>query len=109
MDIDAFIRDGYTVVRGAFSPATAAACRDAIWAALTKEGHGVSRTDPTTWTRPAIRITCPDTEPFVAAGASPLLTAAYDQLIGVGRWTARLGVGGVIPVRFPAGEDEFPG
>lgn len=32
MDVDGFVRDGYTVVRGAFDADTAAACRKAILA-----------------------------------------------------------------------------
>ena len=33
--------------------------------------------------------------------------AAYDELIGAGRWTRRAGVGGTVPVRFPS--EEYPG
>lgn len=50
--------------------------------------------DPRTWQRPAMRINCPDGEPLTAAAASPALTAAYDQLIGEGRWIRRGTVGG---------------
>jgi hypothetical protein len=105
MDIEAFVRDGYVVVRGAFDPATAAACRDLIWTVLA--GHGISRTDRRTWTRPAIRIDCPDGAPFTAAAGSPALTAAYDLLIGRDRWVPRTDVGGTVPVRFPS--EEYPG
>ncbi|HEY2791950.1 MAG TPA: phytanoyl-CoA dioxygenase [Micromonosporaceae bacterium] len=103
-DIDRFERDGYAVVRGAFDSETAAACRDAIWAALAE--HGVDR-DPASWTRPSIRINCPDGPAFTAAGRSPALASAYDQLIGAGRWTPHDGVGGTVPVRFPT--EEYPG
>ncbi|MDN5918865.1 MAG: phytanoyl-CoA dioxygenase family protein [Pseudonocardia sp.] len=104
MTVEQFIRDGYVVVRDAIDPDTAAACRDMIWDALS--GEGVTR-DPTTWTRPVVRVNCPDSEPFVAAGTSPALWTAYDELIGPGRWTRRRGVGGTIPVRFPS--EEYPG
>jgi hypothetical protein len=104
MDVDAFIRDGYTVVRGAFDADTAAACRDVIWDVLA--GHGVTR-DPRTWTRPAIRIDCPDGASFRRAAGSPALHAAYDTLVGPGRWTRRPEVGGTVPVRFPT--EEYPG
>jgi hypothetical protein len=104
MTVEQFVRDGYVVVRGAVDAETAAACRDMIWASLATEG--VTR-DPTTWTRPVVRVNCPDGEPFVAAGTSPALWAAYVELIGPGRWTRRRGVGGDIPVRFPS--EEYPG
>jgi len=105
MDVDGFLRDGYTVVRGAFDAATAAACRDRIWAEL--EGHGVRAGDPGTWRSPAIRIDTPRGGPFRTAAAAPALHTAYDQLIGPGRWHANPDVGGTIPVRFPS--EEFPG
>jgi hypothetical protein len=47
-------------------------------------------------------------EPFVAAYLAPALTAAYDELIGPGRWerSARsVDIGETVIVRFPA-EDE---
>jgi hypothetical protein len=31
VDVDAFVRDGYVVIRGAFAADTAAACRAVIW------------------------------------------------------------------------------
>jgi hypothetical protein len=105
MDIDGFVRDGYVVIRGAFDATTAAGCRQAVWDVLA--GQGVRSDDPGTWHRPSISIDTPDTEAFRAAAAAPALHAAYDQLIGAGRWTPRPDVGGTIPVRFPS--EEFPG
>jgi hypothetical protein len=105
VDIDGFVRDGYVVVRGAFSVATAAACRDAIWDRLAE--FGVARDDRRTWTVPSIQIDCPDGEAFAEAASSPALREAYDRLVGAGRWTPRTGVGGVVPVRFPS--EEYPG
>jgi Phytanoyl-CoA dioxygenase (PhyH) len=103
VDVDAFLRDGYLVIRGAFGAATAAACRDAIWAELA--GQGVTREDPATWTRPVVRVNCPRGEPFAAAGAAPALTQAYDRLLGPGRWFRHGDVGGTVPVRFPSAAD----
>jgi hypothetical protein len=103
VDVDGFMRDGYLVVRGAFPAATAAACRDAIWAALTEQG--VARGDRATWTRPVVRVNCPEGEPFAAAGEAPALVEAYDRLLGSGRWIRRGGVGGTVPARFPSAED----
>jgi hypothetical protein len=105
VDTDAFIRDGYAVVRGAFGQDVARACREMIWDALAE--RGISPDDRATWAPPLIRINCPDGEPFAAAGTSPRLHAAYDELIGPGRWIQRAGVGGTVPVRFPS--EEYPG
>jgi hypothetical protein len=103
-EIEQFERDGYVAVRGAFAPEVAAACRGLIWDAL--GAQGVTR-DPATWTRPVVRVACPEGGPFEAAGTAPALWTAYDALIGPGRWAPRKGVGGSIPVRFPS--EEFPG
>ncbi|WP_306214415.1 phytanoyl-CoA dioxygenase family protein [Actinoplanes sp. RD1] len=105
MDVDAFARDGWTVIRGAFDPDAAAACRASVWETLATQG--VRPDDRTTWDRPVVRIDTPRTEPFRAAAASPALAAAYDELIGAGRWQANPHVGGTIPVRFPS--EQFPG
>ena len=40
--------------------------------------------------------------PFAAAGTSPALAAAYDVLIGPGRWTPQVYAGGAVVVRFPS-------
>jgi hypothetical protein len=100
MDLDAFARDGYVAIRGAFAADTAAACREAIWASLTAE-RGVRPDDPARWPGLA-QISCPDGEPFAVAGTSPALLTAYDELIGPGRWWRRPGVGGAVVVRFPS-------
>jgi hypothetical protein len=52
-----------------------------------------------------MRIDCPESEAFAAAGTQPVLWEAFDQLIGAGRWWRRRGVGGTIPVRFPGPDD----
>lgn len=41
-------------------------------------------------------------EPFVAAYMAPRLTAAYDELIGAGRWKPSTDIGQSVVVRFPA-------
>jgi len=105
VDIETFIRDGYTVVRGAFDAETARACRQGIWDVLGEQG--IRADDRSTWRKPAVRINTPDGEPFRVAAASPALSAAYDELIGAGRWSPRPDVGGTVPVRFPT--EEYPG
>jgi hypothetical protein len=104
-EVEQFQRDGYVALRGAVDPSVARACREFIWEALA--GHGVTLGDPRSWTRPVVRIHCPDGGPFESAGTSPALWSAYDALIGAGRWTPRRGVGGSLPVRFPS--EDFPG
>jgi hypothetical protein len=49
-----------------------------------------------------VRIDDLDAGPFTAAGLSPALVAAYDELIGPGRWTSPVGVGRALMVRFPS-------
>ena len=84
LDVEGFVRDGYAAVRGAFAAATAAACREMIWAALRE--RGVREDDPATWP-PLVHIDSLGGGPFDAAATSPVLAAAYDELIGPGRWT----------------------
>jgi hypothetical protein len=99
VDVDAFIRDGYVVVRGAFDADTAAACRAVIWDALA--GQGICEDEPATWP-PLAELGGLAGEPFTAAGSSPALAAACDQLIGPGRWTSPVVCGGAVVVRFPS-------
>jgi hypothetical protein len=65
MDIEGFIRDGFTVVRGAFDAATAAECRDAIWSRLAEPG--VLRDDRSTWREPLVSLECPSGPAFARA------------------------------------------
>jgi hypothetical protein len=99
-EIRAFVEDGFVAVRGAVPGDVVRACQDEIWSALA--GSGALRDEPSTWTEPVVRIVCPDSEAFAAAGTQPALWEAFDQLIGEGRWWHRRGVGGTIPVRFPS-------
>jgi hypothetical protein len=102
-EIDSFAADGYVAVRGAEPADVLRLCQDEIWSALGE--HGVRRDDPSTWREPVVRISCPESEAFAAAGSQPVLWEAFDQLIGEGRWWRRRGVGGSIPVRFPSQAD----
>jgi Phytanoyl-CoA dioxygenase (PhyH) len=101
--IDAFVADGFVAVRGAVPDAVLDACREEIWSAL--GDRGVLHDDPLTWRDPVVRIPCPESQAFAAAGTQPVLWEAFDQLIGEGRWWRRLGVGGSVPVRFPSRVD----
>ncbi len=87
VDLDGFARDGYVAVRGAVDAGTVAACRELTWAAM--ERRGVRRDEHGSW--PPLMQGMDDLagEPFTAAYTAPALTAAYDELIGPGRWSAR--------------------
>ncbi len=91
-EIDTFVADGYVAVRDALPADVLRACQEEIWSAL--GDRGVQREDPSTWREPVVRIDCPESEAFAAAGTQPVLWEAFDQLIGEGRWWRRRGVGG---------------
>ncbi|MBF4160172.1 phytanoyl-CoA dioxygenase family protein [Nocardioides acrostichi] len=97
-DLD-FERDGVVVIRGALPPALAVACADDLWRAVEEES-GQVRGAPATWTEPMVRIAGLATPAFAEAGHTPALVAAYDRLVGPGRWQRLYGLG-TIPVRFP--------
>ncbi len=101
VDVDGFMRDGYVAIRGAVAPGTVRACQEMIWDRLAEDG--VRESEPASW--PAIaEIACPEGPAFAAAGTSPALLAAYDELIGPDRYWRRKGVGGGVVARFPSEE-----
>lgn len=97
--IDAFIADGFVRLDDAFPTAIAAEARAILWAAT-----GCDPDNPATWTRPLIRLGEFGQPPFVAAANTPRLRAAFDQLVGTGRWLPRSSLG-TFPVRFPSPDD----
>ena len=97
--MDAFVRDGYVVIRGAFDAGTAAACRAVIWDSMAE--RGIRQDDPATWP-PLVEFDGLAGESFTAAGTSPALAVACDELIGPGRWAAPVDCGGAVVVRFPS-------
>lgn len=93
--VEAFVADGFVRVPGAVDAVTAQACCDELWAAT-----GYDLSDPSTWTDTLVRIEGLGTQPFHAAANAPALLAAFDQLVGPGRWVPRTGLG-TFPLRFP--------
>lgn len=93
--ISQFISDGYLRVDSAFSEELAAGARDILWRDLK-----LDRKDPSTWTKPVIRLGMYADPPFLEAANSPALVSAYDSLVGKGNWLAPRAVG-TFPVRFP--------
>jgi hypothetical protein len=94
-----FIRDGYLRIEGAFPRATADAAREILW-----RGTGCDPDDPSTWTKPVIRLGLYVQPPFVEAANTPILHAAFDRLVGTGRWHPVRAMG-TFPIRFPSAAD----
>ncbi len=98
-----FIADGYLRLDHAFSTDIAASARDILW-----RQTGCDPDRPASWTRPVLRLGHFTAGPFVAATATPVLQAAFDQLVGAGRWLP-VGAMGTFPIRFPSAEDPGDG
>lgn len=96
--IDSFIGNGFARIDNAFPREYADEGRAILW-----RDTGCDPNDPSTWTKPVIRLGGYADAPFRQAANSPLLHAAYDQLVGKGRWLAPQGLG-TFPIRFPSTE-----
>jgi hypothetical protein len=96
--VESFIADGFVRIEHAFSADLAKRCRDELWAEI-----GLSPDKPQNWARPVVRVAAKASLPFVEAANAPVLHAAYDQLVGEGRWFAPKGLG-TFPIRFPSTE-----
>jgi hypothetical protein len=97
--IQQFIQDGFVRIDRAFPRQLADEGRAIMWHDLPCDPD-----DPTTWTRPVIRLGQYGDEPFRRAINSPVLCAAFDRLVGEGRWRPRANLG-TFPVRFPHPDD----
>src|ERR1041385_1793888 len=97
--IEQFITDGFVRINAAFPRTLADEARAILWPAT-----GCSPDDPATWTRPVIRLGMFTQAPFIEAANMPRLHAAFDQLVGRGRWR-RPAAMGTFPVRFPSAVD----
>jgi hypothetical protein len=94
-----FIEQGFLRLDGAFPRALAEECRELLWRDM-----GCDPNDRSTWKRPIIRLGDYAQEPFRRAANTPLLHAAFDQLVGPGRWVPRASLG-TFPIRFPSPDD----
>lgn len=94
--LEQFMRDGFVRIDQAFSRAVADEARAILWRDMRCDPA-----DPTTWTWPVIRLGLYTQRPFIEAANTPRLHAAFDQLVGAGRWVPCRAVG-TFPVRFPA-------
>lgn len=97
--IASFVANGFVRIDDAFPADLAAECRSILW-----RDTGVNPDDPSTWTRPVIRLGYYAQPPFRAAANTEQLHAAYDQLAGAGRWLPPQALG-TFPVRFPSPND----
>ncbi|TFV39150.1 phytanoyl-CoA dioxygenase [Bradyrhizobium frederickii] len=97
--IDQFIRDGFIRIDNAFPPDLAEAARAIMWRDLPCSEH-----DPASWTRPVVRLPYYGDPPFRDAINTAVLHAAFDQIVGQGRWRPRRDIG-TFPVRFPHPDD----
>ncbi|WP_321475302.1 phytanoyl-CoA dioxygenase family protein [uncultured Paludibaculum sp.] len=98
-EIVSFIDDGFVRIERAFSKQSASEARAILW-----RDTGCAPDDPSTWTRPVIRLGQYGQPPFREAANTAVLHGAFDQLVGEGRWIARDALG-TFPVRFPSPED----
>lgn len=98
-DVIRFIRDGFVRIEGAFSREAAASCCERIAA-----HGGIDLTDRSSWKQPVARIIGAGDPLFAEVMNTPKLHAAYDTLVGPGRWVPRNNIGYVV-VRFPHAEN----
>lgn len=97
--LQSFVEDGFVRLDDAFPRSLADECRAILW-----RDTGCDPNDPSTWTKPVIRLGGYSDPPFIAAANTPRLVAAFDQLVGANRWIPLRGLG-TFPVRFPSPED----
>jgi hypothetical protein len=98
-EITAFIEQGFVRIEEAFSRTLAEEARTILW-----RDTGCRPEDPSTWTKPVVRLGFYSHSPFVAAANTATLSRAFDQLVGRGRWVPR-GNLGTFPIRFPSSDD----
>lgn len=94
--VEQFIDNGFIRIDDAFSRELAARCRAELWSVT-----GLSPDRPDDWRQPVVRVASRHTQPFVEAANTPQLHAAYDALVGTGRWLRPTGLG-TFPIRFPS-------
>jgi hypothetical protein len=96
--IEGFVVNGSVRIDDAFPQSLA----DQGCAILWRE-TGCDPDDPSSWTRPVIRLGGYTDQPFRDAANTPALHAAYDALAGAGNWLPPGGLG-TFPIRFPSAE-----
>lgn len=97
-ELERFIREGYSVVRSAFSTELAEECRRSAAQQL-----GIDLANPNTWRRPVVRGV-PTGDCFRQAANAPRLLDTIGQLVNPDAWQDRPNLGAFV-VRFPSEED----
>ena len=97
--LESFIERGFIALSRAFPRSLADQALKILW-----RDTGCDPADPSTWTKPVIRLGDYAQAPFVEAVNTSRLHRAFDQLVGPGRWLRR-GSLGTFPVRFPSPAD----
>jgi hypothetical protein len=97
--IEHFIQAGFVRIDRVFPRELADQGREIMWRDLPCD-----RNDPSTWTKPVVRLPGYGQEPFRKAVNTLTLHAAFDQIVGKGRWRPSDGLG-TFPVRFPHPDD----
>jgi hypothetical protein len=94
-----FVREGFVRLDHAFPSELAAQARSILW-----RETGCDPEDRTTWRRPVVRVADCSQEPFHRAANTTALHAAFNALVGSGRWIPRKSLGG-FAIRFPHRDD----
>jgi hypothetical protein len=98
-DVARFIRDGFLRIEDAFPRDSGVEC-----CRLVAARGGIDLADPSSWTQPVTRVVGAGDPVFAEVINTPKLRAAYDSIVGAGRWGPRNNVGLVV-VRFPSEQD----
>lgn len=85
-EIDEFQRDGFVVLKGAFSRTDAVAMEDAWWRELF-ETYGICRDDRSTWFQPARDLREGKVSPMQMKIQTGRVKGAIDDLMGEGAWS----------------------
>ncbi|MGN6437387.1 MAG: phytanoyl-CoA dioxygenase family protein [Agriterribacter sp.] len=96
IQIKQFIEEGFVRLDNAFPAQLANEVRNILWKDMDADPG-----DPSTWTKPVIRLGMYSQPPFIQSANTPALHAAFDQLAGKDRWIPCMAMG-TFPVRFPS-------
>jgi Phytanoyl-CoA dioxygenase (PhyH) len=93
--VEAFVEQGFVHLEGVVAPEVVAAGREVLWSDL-----GRAPDDGLPWTEPVVRLIPSVNRPFQEAAETPLLSGAFDRLVGAGRWIGRSNLGYFV-IRLP--------
>lgn len=85
-DVQRFERDGYVLVRQAFSPADGAAMEQRWWREL-EDTHGVRRDDRSSWRQIRGDLKAAKQDPVQGKILTQRVRGVFDDLLGKGAWS----------------------